>query len=136
MLGLIIFAHVASALPLSSANGNAVATLWTFPNETWIENLADRANGVVLCTSLNRAGVYQVDPLSHIADMVHQFQSTEGVLGIAEISNDAFVTVTANVSLGTSTTWLGSAKIWRLDLAAWELVSFSFPILWGDVVLI
>lgn len=118
MLLLIIFAHVASALPLGSANGNAVTTPWTFPNETWIENLAFRANNAVLCTALNRAAIYQVDPFSHVADMVHQFQSTDGVLGISEVSDDVFVAVTANVSLKTNTAWPVSAKVWRLDLAA------------------
>lgn len=95
MFLLTLLAHIASGsvLPLGSANGNAVATLWAFPNETWIENLAVRANGAVLCTSLNRAAIYAVDLFSHVADTVYQFQSTEGVLGIAEISNDVFIAI-------------------------------------------
>jgi streptogramin lyase len=111
------------ALSLDPAKSNLVTTLWTFPNETWIENLAVRANGNVLCTSLNRAAIYQVDPFKHVAETLHQFASTDGCLGIAETASDVFIVVTANVSLKTNTAWPGSAKIWRVDVRAWELVS-------------
>jgi streptogramin lyase len=98
------------ALSLDPAKSNLVTTLWTFPNETWIENLAVRANGNVLCTSLNRAAIYQVDPFKHVAETLHQFASTDGCLGIAETASDVFIVVTANVSLKTNTTWLGQCK--------------------------
>jgi hypothetical protein len=120
---LTTLAASTAALPLEIAGSNPVATLWTFPNETWIENLAVRANGNVLCTSLNRAAIYQVDPFAHVAETLHQFASTDGCLGIAETASDVFVVVTANVSLETNTAWPGSAKIWRVDARAWELVS-------------
>jgi len=112
-----------AAFPQGIAGSNPVTTLWTFPNETWIENLAVRANGNVLCTSLNRAAIYQADPFAHVAATLHQFASTDGCLGIAETASDVFVVVTANVSLKTNTAWPGSAKIWRVDVRAWELVS-------------
>jgi streptogramin lyase len=120
---LTVLATSMAALALAPANSNPVATLWTFPNETWIENLAVRANGDVLCTSLNRNAIYKVNPFDHIAETLHQFSNTDGCLGIAETANDVFVVVTANVSLKTNTAWPGSAKIWRVDVGAWELVS-------------
>jgi streptogramin lyase len=122
---LTLLATSMAALALNPANSNPVATLWTFPNETWIENLAVRANGDILCTSLNRNAVYKVNPFDHIAKTLHQFSSTDGCLGIAETASDFFVVVTANVSLKTNTAWPGSAKIWRVDVRAWELVSRS-----------
>lgn len=125
ILLLVMLAVAVAALPLDPANSNPVATLWTFPNETWIENLDVRANSNVLCTSLNRAAIYQVDPFKHTAETLHQFVSTDGCLGIAETASDVFVVVTANVSLKTNTAWPGSAKIWRVDVRAWELVSFG-----------
>lgn len=112
-----------AALPLYLTKSNPVATLWTFPNETWIENLAVRANGNVLCTSLNRAAIYQVDPFRHFAETLHQFASSDDCLGIAETASDVFIVMTANVSLKTNTAWPGSAKIWRVDVKAWELVT-------------
>ena len=128
-IAFILAALVAAvaALPLNPTNNDPVATLWTFPNETWIENIAVRANGNVLCTSLNRAAIYQVDPFRHVAGTLHQFASTDGCLGIAETASDVFVVVTANVSLETNTAWPGSAKIWRVDVRAWELVSRHVP---------
>jgi streptogramin lyase len=123
VLLLVSLTTAIAALPLDPAKSNPVATLWTFPNETWIENLAVRANGNILCTSLNRAAIYQVDPFKHVAETLHQFASTDGCLRIAETSSNVFVVVTANVSLETNTAWPGSAKIWRVDARAWELVS-------------
>lgn len=120
---LSLFSAPAATLALGPHNGNAFSTLWTFPNETWIEKLAIRSNGVVLCTSLSRAAIYQVNPFSHVAETVHQFPRTDGVLGISEIARDIFAVVTANVSLVTNEAWPGSAKIWRVDVGAWEVVS-------------
>ncbi len=108
------------SLALPVANNDAVSVLWTFPNETWIENLAVRQNGAVLCTSINRAAIYQVDPFEHTATTVHQFSSS--VLGLAEISVDVFAVVTAEVNLATNAATPGSAAIWRVDMSAWSLV--------------
>ena len=119
---LLCYPYIIRALPLGHDNRNAVAVVWTFPNETWIENLAIRSNGAALCTSINRAAIYQIDPFNHVATTVHQFARTDGTLGIAEIENDVFVVVSANISLDTNTAWPGSAKIWRVDMAAWSLV--------------
>ena len=123
---LSVFASFVIALPV--AGSDAVGVVWTFPNETWIENIAVRQNGAVLCTSLSRYAVYQVDPFAHTAATVHQFDAGNGVLGISEIENDVFVVVTADVDLATSSAKPASAKMWRIDMAAWSLVS-SFLLL-------
>ncbi|MCJ1395533.1 hypothetical protein MMC18_008419 [Xylographa bjoerkii] len=116
---LLVLATVAQVLPFS--NDSAAGVIWTFENETWIENLAVRQNGEVLCTSLSRAALYLVNPFEHIASLVHQFEPTEGLLGISEIENDVFVVASANVSLATSVSWPGSAKMWKVDMVAWTL---------------
>ncbi|KAI7493325.1 hypothetical protein KC367_g8640, partial [Hortaea werneckii] len=125
MHGLIasisLFFSVAICTAFLDAGDNAVGSIWTFPNETWIENIATRENGMLLCTSLNRFAIYQVDPFGHTAVVVHQFDSEEGVLGITELQNDIWVVATSNVNLTTSTAKPGSAKIWRLDMAAWTV---------------
>lgn len=120
---LVAVAAAVVAFPLNPAKSNPVATLWTFRNETWIESLAVRANGNVLCTSLNRAAIYHLDPFKHTAETLHRFASTDGCLDIAETASDVFIVVTANVSLETHTAWPGSAKMWRVDVRAWEMVS-------------
>ena len=117
---LLVLGSIVKALPVGG--DSAVSVIWTFPNETWIENIAVRQNGAVLCTSLNRDAVYQVDPFAHVATTVHHFGADNGVLGIAEIANDTFVVATASVDLATTATEPGSAKMWSIDMAAWSLV--------------
>ncbi|KAL9093031.1 MAG: hypothetical protein Q9165_004169 [Trypethelium subeluteriae] len=107
---------LARALFLPNSSDSAVGVLWSFPNETWIENLAVRHSGEILCTSLNRAALYSVNPFSHVTSTVHQFEAGDGLLGIAEIDFDVFVVASANVSLATSTAEKGSAKMWKVDL--------------------
>lgn len=102
---------------------SAVGVIWTFPNGTWIENLAVRQNGEVLCTSLTKAALYMVDPFQHTAQTIHQFDLGDDLLGITEIENDVFAVVSANISFTTSTAAPGSAKLWRVDMGAWEQVS-------------
>ncbi|MCJ1438645.1 hypothetical protein MMC27_008035 [Xylographa pallens] len=116
---LLVSASVAQVLPFS--NDSAAGVIWTFENGTWIENLAVRQNGEVLCTSLSKAALYLVNPFEHVASLVHQFEPTEGLLGISEIENDVFVVASANVSLATSEAYPGSAKMWKIDMAAWTL---------------
>lgn len=120
LLILSILLHYVYSLPFPY--DNAVGTVWTFENTTWIENLAVRQNGEVLCTSINRAAVYLVNPFEHTALTVHQFALTDGILGLAEIQSDVFVVVSANISLATSVAEPGTAKMWTIDMTAWELV--------------
>ena len=103
-----------SLVPLDSPD-SAVGLLWTFPNETFIENLAVRQNGEILCSSLDRAALYSVNPFSHNASIVHQFDINDGVLGIAEVAEDVFVVTSATGAI-TGAATAGSAKIWKVDL--------------------
>ena len=82
-----------------------------------------RQNGEILATSLSRDAIYLINPFEHTAGTVHQFDSSEGVLGITETEIDVFVFVTAEVNTKTSTATKGSAKIWSLNMTAWEAVS-------------
>ena len=92
------------------------------------QNLAIRQNGAVLCTSISASSIFQVDPFAHTETTVHQFAPTDNILGITEVYDDVFVVVSANISTATSTAWPGSAKMWKVDMGAWELVR-SFLIL-------
>jgi hypothetical protein len=112
---------VAHAFPLPY--DSAVDVVWSFPDGTWIENLAVRQNGQVLCTSLTAAALYLVDPFRHTTELIHQFDPDEDLLGVTEIENDIFAVVSANISFTTSTASPGSAKLWRVDIRAWERVS-------------
>ena len=114
--------HPLHASPVAIPHENAVGTVWRFPNETWIENLAVRQNGEILCSSIDRAAIYLVNPFEHSATTLHQFDATYGVLGIADVQNDIFVVNTAEIDLKTSMGVPGTAKIWKVDVGAWALV--------------
>jgi len=101
-----------------------VSTIYTFPNLTWIENLAVRQNGQVLCTALNRAALYQIDSFAHNATLVHQFDATDELTGIAEVKPDFFVLTSGNYNSTTSASaWPGSVKIWEINMADWTRAS-------------
>ncbi|EMC97461.1 hypothetical protein BAUCODRAFT_147540 [Baudoinia panamericana UAMH 10762] len=122
---LCVLALLDGVLSIPLQNDDAVTTVWTFSNNTWIENLAIRDSGDILCSSLNRAALYLVNPFEHTATTVHQFDNTDGVLGIAEVWNDVFVVVTCDVDVATSLAIAGSAKAWEVDMSAWELEEAS-----------
>ncbi|KAK5730754.1 hypothetical protein LTR15_000692 [Elasticomyces elasticus] len=126
---------VTHALPLP--DDDAVGVVWQFENTTWIENLAVRGNGEILCTSLSAGAIFMVNPFAHTVSpngaacrddaktsqevTVHQFEAGNGVLGIAEIENDVFIVVTSQINLATSVAIPGSAAAWRVAMGAWTL---------------
>jgi hypothetical protein len=94
-----------------------VSTVYHFPNNTvsvapvdlacrsssplltaslkWVENLAVRSNGKILATLINVAQVWQIDPTAHSAELVHEFEGADSILGIAEYDSDVFAVVSA-----------------------------------------
>ncbi|KAK0266184.1 hypothetical protein LTR48_002754 [Friedmanniomyces endolithicus] len=118
---LIATASFLLANTLPFPDDDAVSVVWQSPNPTWIENLAVRVSGEILCTSLSRDAVFMVNPFEHTELTVVQFEPGNGALGIAEISNDVFVVVTCQVDLATSSGVPGSAAAWKLDMNAWTL---------------
>ncbi|KAK3115421.1 hypothetical protein LTR53_005268 [Teratosphaeriaceae sp. CCFEE 6253] len=119
LLALHLFAATSYTLPLP--DDAAVGLVWQFPNTTWIENLAVRHTGEILCTSLSAAAIFMVDPFAHTEVTVVQFEAGNGVLGITEVESDVFVVVTARVDLATSEAAPGSAAAWKVDMNAWVL---------------
>ncbi|TKA83152.1 hypothetical protein B0A55_00708 [Friedmanniomyces simplex] len=114
---LLTSIFLANSLPFP--NDNAVGVVWQFPNTTWIENLAVRQNGKILCTSLSAAAIFMVNPFEHTETTVHQFEAGNGVLGITEIEDDVFVIVSSRVNLATSAAAPGSAAAWKVDMGTW-----------------
>lgn len=110
-----------SALPLP--DDRFAGVVWTFDNNTWIENIAVRSNGAILATSIDRHTLYSVDPFAHTANTVHTFAPTDRLLGITEIEDDVFIISSANESIATNEASPGSSKLWKIDMAAHDQVS-------------
>lgn len=95
-------------------------------NQTFLENIATRANGDLLVTmAVPQSNVFAVqNPMTSCPTMVPVFQipGSNGTHGIAEIANrpDVFAVVAGNISLSGNPAngVLGSNSLWELDLRA------------------
>ena len=90
--------------------------VYQFPNETFLESIAVRANGQLLVTLSDKTSVYLVNTTQlGPPTLVHNFTSVTSVLGITETAPDVFAIVAGNFSLSTGNT-PGSYSVWRLDM--------------------
>jgi hypothetical protein len=72
---------------------------------------------------LSGYAVYLINAFEHTAYTVHQFGAADSVLDITETEIDVIFIVTADVNMKTSTATKGSARIYKLNMTAWESVS-------------
>ena len=91
--------------------------IYEYPNDTWCENLAVRASGSILITSLSAPDVWLVDPNAPNpqSTLVHSFSDAWVTGGITETTPDIFYVAVANITykkLEQSPT--GSVRIFRL----------------------
>jgi hypothetical protein len=91
-----------TAVITPSPSQSAIRTIYEFPNETWIENIAVRSNGQLLLNLLSTPPIYSLDPLNPSpgsAKLLHNFPFATGLTGIAEIKPDIFAVVAGNWSV-------------------------------------
>jgi hypothetical protein len=90
--------------------------LYQYPEDTWIENIAVRASGELLVTRLDQPHVEQFNPLEENAEpkVVHSFDGSLSVMGIAEVASDSFAVIVGNVTFANGAT-PGSWSIWNVD---------------------
>ncbi|KID76134.1 quinoprotein amine dehydrogenase beta chain-like protein, partial [Metarhizium brunneum ARSEF 3297] len=106
----------ASCSSQSSGSSNA-RVIHQFPNGTWLENIAERRNGNLLVTLLDRPELYQVDPHNPAnATLVHNFAGYTSLFGITETSPDVFAIIAGNFTPGAGTQE-GTYAIWSTDFA-------------------
>lgn len=118
-LAIVVYAAFAClATPLE----DPVRTVFEFPNHTYVENLAVRANGQVLVSVLTKPQLFLIDPTvpsvgqQSQAVLVHEFSGSLGVSGIVEYEPDVFACITGNFSFVTGDVGPGSWTIWSVDL--------------------
>lgn len=130
LLGLLpILSHLISALPYTLPSSKSpIQTIYEFPNETWVENIAIRASGELLVTTITTPTLYQVDPfVAAPANLIHTFADAVGTLGIAEIQPDVFAVITGNWSTETFATTNGSYSLWKVDLTDFKCDESGLP---------
>ncbi|KAF2168104.1 hypothetical protein M409DRAFT_21550 [Zasmidium cellare ATCC 36951] len=99
----------------ASNTGSPIRTIYQWPNNTAVENLAIRSNGMILATILNSPEVWQVDPVRETATLLYRFPAAASALGIAEVEHDAFAVAVGNFTLSDLSEGLGSWAIWTVD---------------------
>ncbi|KAL6717644.1 hypothetical protein ACLMJK_005559 [Lecanora helva] len=77
--------------------------IYETPNPAWFENLAIRRDGSILATTVTAPTLYLVRPDSpkQSPKVIEGFNRNTGLLGITEITPDAFVVAGSNFSLTT-----------------------------------
>ena len=117
---ILLFLHLCLAHPFrhSQTTLPAIRQLAQFPNATWIENLAVRSNGQILVTLLTSPDLFQINPFDPTCppQLVAQFPSALGTLGIAEIEEDVFAIAKGNFSAATGPVNPHSFSVWKADL--------------------
>ena len=102
----------------STPPGNAhLRTIYSFPNETWVENIAVRSDGNLLVTLIAPTpDVWEVDPVAQTARHIYTFPDALSVLGIAEYAPDVFAVNVGNFSTETAVATAGSWSVWSVDM--------------------
>jgi hypothetical protein len=107
-------------VPLSAAGQiPPIRNVFTFPNNTFIEDIAVRSNSDLILTSESVPTLFSVDPTvpSPTATALYTFPNTTGLSGITETSPDIFALVTGIWDL---------ANTRATNLAVWT-INFNHP---------
>ncbi|KAK3994475.1 hypothetical protein QBC44DRAFT_236251 [Cladorrhinum sp. PSN332] len=96
----------------------SIRNIYTFPNNTFIENIAVRSNSNLLITSMSVPELFSIDPTvaNPTASVIHTFTNITGIAGIAETKPDVFALVTATWDLANTRAYPGTLAVWTADL--------------------
>lgn len=123
-LSILSGCALAAEIHGSSLREAETRTIYQFPNNTYVENLAVRPNGQILANVLTSPQVWLIDPeLPGRAVLVHEFSSVLGLSGIVEYRPDVYAIAGGNISLTTGESVVGSWSIWSLDLRGLNITS-------------
>ena len=120
LIYLFSFFHNHSTLAAVLSNElHGVRTVYQFPNNTWVENIAVRVNGQLLVTLVTTPDLYQINPFTTEAPiLIHRFPNALGALGIAETDPDIFAVITGNFT--PTGTVPGSFSVWKVDMRTFD----------------
>ncbi|PTB41640.1 uncharacterized protein TrAFT101_009751 [Trichoderma asperellum] len=113
-----------SASLAATPSHDSVRTLYEFPKPSYIENLAVRSNGQILITGLSTPQLFLFDPSATGPSkplIVHEFDQSLGLAGIAEYQPDVFAVISGNTSFTTTVQVAGTWNVWSVDLRGVEI---------------
>ncbi|RFU77337.1 hypothetical protein TARUN_4889 [Trichoderma arundinaceum] len=111
---------------LASSALSPVRTLFEFPKESYIENLAVRSNGQILISDLSKPQLFLFDPSASSPSepiLLHEFSESLGLAGIAEYQPDVFAVISGNASFTSNISSAGTWNVWSVDLRGVEISS-------------
>jgi hypothetical protein len=86
----------ASPIAIRSTASPAIRTVYEFPNETWVENIAVRRNGNLLVTLIGVPEVWEIDAFTSQAELIQSFPDANTVSGISKVEDDVFAVAVGN----------------------------------------
>ncbi|KAF9884530.1 hypothetical protein FE257_001475 [Aspergillus nanangensis] len=94
--------------------------IYQFDSGEFIENIAARSNGHLLLSVLTEPNLYTLDPSvpNAKAQIIHHFDGSTGVTGIAEIAHDIFAVSAGQLDLRTFQGVKGTFAVYTVDLTA------------------
>ncbi|KAL7948584.1 hypothetical protein V8C42DRAFT_314891 [Trichoderma barbatum] len=96
-----------------------VRTLFEFPKQNYVENLAVRSNGQILISDLSTSQLFLFDPSASGPTepvVLHDFTESLGLSGIAEYQPDVFAVISGNASFTSNISSAGTWNVWSVDL--------------------
>lgn len=119
-MSLLVFSVLCSGVA-NSSQLDPVRTVFQFPKNTFVENLAVRLNGQILVSVLTTPQLFLFNSVQiGQPTLVHNFTGALGVSGIAEYEPDKFAVITGNFSFVTDDVGPGSWSVWSVDLRGVE----------------
>ncbi|KAJ6442760.1 2-succinylbenzoate-CoA ligase [Purpureocillium lavendulum] len=108
---------LATAAAVPTHGKSHIETVFEFPNNSFVENLAVRPNGQILVTVLTSRELVLVDPQrpGHSV-LVHNFTDANGLTGITEYEPDVFAVATGDYHFKTPNWGQGTWALWSVDL--------------------
>lgn len=121
-LSLYASALAAAACGVQATGGSTqppIRNIYTFPNNTFIENIAVRSNGKLLITSMSVPDLFSINPTDANPDatIIHTFPNATGISGIAEVTPDLFAVVTGIWDLAATRALPGTLAVWTINVA-------------------
>jgi hypothetical protein len=116
MFGLLTLLALTRALVASQTP--PIRQIYTFPNNTFIEDIAVRQNGDLLITSMSVPTLFNLDPTADnpVPYIIHTFPNASGLANIVETAPNIFTLVAAVWDLAATRVVNNSAVIWSIDL--------------------
>ncbi|CZR56290.1 uncharacterized protein PAC_06178 [Phialocephala subalpina] len=117
VFGLLFAPLLLEASPILPRS-TPIRNIFTFPNNTFIENIRVRSNSDLLLTSMSVTTLFSIDPTVSTPNpsVLYTFPNATGLAGITETTPDVFAIVSVTWDLVNTRAILGTLVVWTINL--------------------